>query len=116
MRREIQDSVTIQTGRDEQTITHPAFAQIGASRVSGSSAPSNNEASSGTSALIAGLGMTAEEASANASDAVLYRWLVQYLIGPRTDLDDAIVAAKTKDEYDAILDADMMAPNCIPNV
>lgn len=61
------------------------------------------------------LGMTVTEARANAGDALRYRWLVAYLIGPRTDLDDAIVAAKTKDEHDAILDADMMATDCIPN-
>ena len=70
---------------------------------------------SAASALSAGLGMTVTEARANAGDALRYRWLVAYLIGPRTDLDDAIVAAKTKDEHDAILDADMMATDCIPN-
>ena len=70
---------------------------------------------SAASALSAGLGMTVEEARVNAGDALRYRWLVRYLIGPRTDLDDAIVAAKTKEEHDAILDADMMATTCIPN-
>jgi hypothetical protein len=71
---------------------------------------------SAASALSAGLGMTVADARENAGDALRYRWLVQYLIGPRTDLDDAIVAAKTKGEHDAILDADMMATNCLPNV
>jgi hypothetical protein len=39
-----------------------------------------------------------------AIDAKRYRRFVAYMIGPRTDLDDAFVASTTKEEYDVIID------------
>lgn len=55
--------------------------------------------------------MSEKEFREAAYDSVRYRWLVKYMVSNRTDLDDAIVSAKTKDEYDNILDKDMMSSN-----
>jgi len=66
----------------------------------------------GQSRLTVELGMTVDEARINAGDARRYGWFVQYLIGPRYDLDDSIVAAKTKEEFDSIMDSDMMGSTC----
>lgn len=69
------------------------------------------ELAGAASALIDVFGMTEDEMRVASYDAVRYRWLVQYMVSNRQDLDDAIVAAKTKDEYDAILNADMLSTN-----
>lgn len=69
----------------------------------------NNRNENIRSALTDVLGMTEDEMRDSSHDAVRYRWLVRYMVGARQDLDDAIVAAKTKAQYDAILDKDMMA-------
>ena len=39
------------------------------------------------------------------ADAARYNAITTYLLGPRTDLDDAIIACKSKKEIDAVLDA-----------
>lgn len=66
----------------------------------------------GLSALTDVLGMTEDELREASHDAMRYRWLVRYMVSDRQDLDDVIVAAKTKAEYDIILDKDMMASTC----
>ena len=38
-------------------------------------------------------------------DAERYRWLANYLVGPETNHDDAIVSSNTKAEIDTIIDA-----------
>ena len=54
----------------------------------------------GQSAKIAELTRQQDEAM---KDAESYNKLCEYLIGPRTDLDNLIVAAKTKDEISAAI-------------
>jgi hypothetical protein len=51
--------------------------------------------------------MTPEERDVM-DDAIRYSQLVQYMISDRTDLDDAFVAAKYKEEYDALIDGNIM--------
>lgn len=38
-------------------------------------------------------------------DAERYRWLANYLVGPETNHDDAIVSSNTKAEIDEAIDA-----------
>jgi hypothetical protein len=45
----------------------------------------------------------------DALDAARYRWLSAYLVGPQEDYDVAIVAAKTIEEFNAVVDAAMEA-------
>ena len=39
-------------------------------------------------------------------DAARWRWMAEYLVGPRTDLDDEIVASETVNELRKLVDAD----------
>jgi hypothetical protein len=47
----------------------------------------------------------APQPQADARDAQRYRWLIDYFISDRVDLDDALVAAKSTDEISKIIDA-----------
>ena len=40
-------------------------------------------------------------------DAALWHWLAEYLVGPRTDLDDELIASATVDELRKLVDADL---------
>ena len=42
-------------------------------------------------------------------DAKRYKWLREYLISSRVDLDEAIVAATTNEELDAVVDKALVA-------
>ena len=46
---------------------------------------------------------------ADGRDAQRYRWLIDYFISDRVDLDDAIVAAKTSEDIAKIIDAAIAA-------
>ena len=48
---------------------------------------------------------TAPQPQADGRDAQRYRWLIDYFISDRVDLDDAIVAAKTSEDIAKIIDA-----------
>jgi len=47
-------------------------------------------------------------------DSVRFYHFTSYLIGTRTDLDDAFVAAQTHEEFNEILDNDMATRNAMP--
>lgn len=51
----------------------------------------------------------APQPQADALDAARYRWLIDYLISDRVDLDDAIDAAKSPEEISKIIDAAIAA-------
>ena len=51
----------------------------------------------------------APQPQADARDAQRYRWLIDYFISDRVDLDDAIVAAKTSEDIAKIIDAAIAA-------
>ena len=40
----------------------------------------------------------------DAEDAARWHWIAEYLVGPRTDLDDEIVASETIDELRKLVD------------
>ena len=42
-------------------------------------------------------------------DTALWRWLAEYLVGPRTDLDDEIVASKTVNDLRKLVEAAIAA-------
>ena len=44
------------------------------------------------------------EADSVQKDAARWHWLAEYLVGPRTDLDDGIVASETIDELRKLVD------------
>lgn len=46
-----------------------------------------------------------QDISTAPKDAARYRWLADYLIGDRTDLDDEIIACSSKQELDAVINA-----------
>ena len=43
-------------------------------------------------------------------DAARWHWMAEYLVGTRTDLDDALIASATVDELNKLIDADLAAP------
>lgn len=51
----------------------------------------------------------APQPQADGRDAQRYRWLIDYFISDRVDLDDAIVAAKTSEDIAKIIDAAIAA-------
>ena len=51
----------------------------------------------------------APQPQADGRDAQRYRWLIDYFISDRVDLDDAIVAAKTPEDIAKIIDAAIAA-------
>ena len=48
---------------------------------------------------------TAQAADSVQEDAALWRWLAEYLVGPRTDLDDELVACETVDDMRKLVKA-----------
>lgn len=51
----------------------------------------------------------AAPAEGDALDAARWHWFAEYLVGPRTDLDDEIVASETVNELRKLVDAAMAA-------
>ena len=51
----------------------------------------------------------APQPQADALDAARYRWLIDYLISDRVDLDDAIGAARTAEDITKVIDAAIAA-------
>jgi len=51
----------------------------------------------------------APQPQADGRDAQRYRWLIDYFISDRVDLDDAIVAAKTSEDIAKIIDSAIAA-------
>ena len=49
--------------------------------------------------------LTAQAADSVQEDAALWRWLAEYLVGPRTDLDDEIVACETVNDLRKLVKA-----------
>ena len=47
----------------------------------------------------------AEQADSVQEDAALWRWLAEYLVGTRTDLDDEIVASETVNDLRKLVKA-----------
>ena len=52
-----------------------------------------------------GFAMPAPQPQADARDAQRYRWLIDYLVSDRDDLDDAIVAARTSEALSRVIAA-----------
>ena len=48
---------------------------------------------------------TAQAADSVQEDAALWHWLAEYLVGPRTDLDDEIVASETVNDLRKLVEA-----------